>query len=1286
MKTTFLKLLTLTLVITVSQFAHADVKRSYGPGQLTSSLITCTAQDSMGYIWIGTEHGLNRFDGTNFAVYYNNEQNPTSLLSNSVRTMFCDREGRLWIGLLTGMQMYDPATDSFRTVTFPRISYIPNISHIMQLESGKILMIASRLGIYELDTDNMTAHRLNDITNLCGTDHMSHFMEDSHGRLWLASAENGIFCMEKDRKTVHQYLSGKSSEEVTSRISANRTGIITAAYGGHVWMFDELNDNFVQLEQPADIYLDVRDIILRDSGEMLIASYNEGLWKIDEKNRMTCLESDDHNLVSLMEDREGNLWCGYFHKGVTMTPPETSVKDFEYISLEQGAVTSLLKDSEENLYIGSQGGTISIYGNDGRLTDLIEFEGAPMCLYEDCDGNIWTGLDYNGVRILSPSSETWKSIPELKNMSVRSVMEDSKGLIYIGTLGKGIWCYDKDTGQCSQLSTDDPENFRLLRNSYINRLFIDSRERLWIGHFLGASCFDLKTGRFLDIATDKVLNISVGYALEEDEDGTIWIGTNNGLFAWNEASLDYTRYTIDNGLSSNMICGLAKDRDGNIWCSTFNGVNCIMSESRDIISFNTGNTTFGKEYVQRAYYSDGERIYFGDGEGVTHFAPPISTDNIERDVLLTNIYVGPNRVNRSALDMNRNISLSYSQNTFTLEFSSMAIRDADNIRFSYRLRELDDSWHMTRYGINQITYNSLHPGTYTLEVCTAENGFISPARQWKIRIGQPWYRSLGANIFYLLILAGMILLTIFTVNKRKNKAINEQRLKYYVNIAHEVRSPMVMIINPIEKLLKKSSDPEIKRGLITMKRNSERVIRMLDSFLDVRKIDSGQMALQLRDTDMVKLVAESLGAFAYEADKRGILIDFEHPSEIMTCKVDPYNMDSVISNLITNALKHTPDGGEINVSLSMDREKGYLEIRITDNGCGIEDKNIEKIFGRFYQVPDNQVSGEKGFGIGLNLCRMLVEMHDGSITAANRADGKTGAVFTVRIPAGTGTGTVQDTAVENVVHTFISDTSDMNWKEKKTRTKTTNRILIIEDDEEICRYLEDSLSDSYKIHSVRDGNSGLQKALAELPDLIISDVMLPGTDGLQIVKRIKNNSNTTHIPVVLLTSKADINDRLTGLEYGADAYMVKPFNIEELELTIDNLLKNRQRVKGKYSGSFQEDRIRTIDIKSNSDRLMEKIMKVINDNLDNPDLKVEMLAEEVGLSRAQLHRRVKEMTGISTGEFIRNIRLKKAAELLAEKKTNISQVAYMVGFSSQTHFSTAFRKFYGISPTEHINR
>lgn len=1183
------------------------------------------------------------------------------------------------------MQMYDPQTDSFRTVEFPNISYIPNISHIMQLSSGKIWMIAARLGIYELNTEKMTAHRVNNITNLCKTDHLNHFLEDAHERLWLASENDGIFCFEKGHETFRQYFSD-NREEPATRLALNRTGIVTAAYAGRIWLFDEVNHQFVPLDQPSELFLDVRDMFLRENGEMLVATYNEGIWKVDEENKRIVRESSDPNPVCLMEDREGNLWCGYFHKGVQMSaPPKTDI-GFEHLNPGHGAVTAIYKDSDNNLHVGSLDGTISIVKSSGAVTDMAALNGMPTCFFEDSKGTLWVGVDFGGITMINRRNNSRIRIPELNHMRVMTITEDSRGIIYIGTLGNGIWTYDSSSRKCEKLSGYDPENFKLLRNSYINKLFIDSKDRLWIGHFLGASCYDIEKREFLNIATDPTLNISVGYALEEADDGSIFIGTNNGLFIWSDDSRTYSRHTVNDGLSSNMICGLAKDIEGDIWCSTFKGINCIRKEAGNAIDITISNSISGKEYVQKSYYSDGERIYFGDENGITHFTPPIITQNIERKVYLTNIYVGTQRQN--VTENTNDITLTYDQNTFTLEFSSFAIRDAENIRFSYRLSDLDPEWHMTRQGINQITYNNLRPGTYTLDICTLENGFQSPASQWKIKIRQPWYKSVAANVSYIMLAIALVFLVAFTFRRQKRQRINEQRLRYYVNIAHEVRSPMVMVINPIEKLLKTHDDPETIHALNTIKRNSERIIRMLNRFLDIRKIDKGQMTLQMKETDLVSLVKNSLGAFAYEAESRKITIDFEHPLEQIICSVDPHHIDSVISNLLMNALKHTPDRGEINVKLNMSSEYGFIELIVTDSGPGIEDKNLEAIFRRFFQVSEDNNSTHKGFGVGLNLCQMLVEMHNGSITASNRTDGRSGAVFTVKLPF-VHTATFSDTTTETsdkMVHTFISTASDGSLKDRKSRVKTTNRILIIEDDEEILMFLKESMSPLYKVMTSNDGDIGLQKALTELPDLIISDVIMPGTDGFQIVKRIKNNPNTTHIPVVLLTSKADMSDRLKGIEYGADAYIVKPFNIDELHLTIENLLKNRQRIKGKYSGSFQEDKIKTIEIKGNSDKLMEKILKVVNDNLDNPDLKVEMLAEEVGLSRAQLHRRIKEMTGISTGEFIRNIRLKKAAELLSEKKINISQVAYMVGFSSQTHFSTAFRKYYGISPTEYINK
>lgn len=893
-----------------------------------------------------------------------------------------------------------------------------------------------------------------------------------------------------------------------------------------------------------------------------------------------------------------------------------------------------------------------------------------------------------GLHLLDRKTGSLKSIPELKHASLKTIIEGQDRKLYIGTQGDGIWTYDLNTGSCRKFTSSNPENYKLLRNSYINKLYIDSKNRLWIGHFLGASCLDLNTGLFLEISTDATLNASVGYALEEGSDGTIWIGTNNGLFSWKDSERAYEQITMKDGLTSNMICGIVGDEDGNIWCSTFRGINRLTADRGSVTSYYTSNGTSRQEYIQGIYSEGNRTIYFGDSKGITFFTPPIDMESKERDVVVTNIQIGNQNFSPYAFLQDGNtLQLTYEQNTIAIDVATMAIRDAGNIRFRYRLSGLDEEWYTTGYGENRITYNRLPSGKYTLEICPEENSELSPVKTLRIEIKRPWYRSVTAYSIYISLIAAVIVLSGMGVRRKRKEEANEKKLRYYVNMAHEIRSPMVMILNPIEKLLNNTDDPRTSNTLHTIKRNCIRVIRLMNHFLDIQKLDKGDMQLNRRETDMVKTIKEVLETFTYEAEKRKIQIDFEHPLDKMNFNVDPDHIDTMMSNLVTNALKYTPDGGNITVRLEMSAEYGNIEISVIDTGTGINEKEIDKVFRRFYQTSNKQYTSTRGFGIGLNLCQMLAELHGGIIKVENRTD-RSGSIFTIVIPSGIASSSesLDTDNLHKITTTRMTDAADKSKREKKPRVKSSERILIIDDDDEIRQYIEDTLSPFYKVLTANDGDSGIRKALTEKPDLIISDIVMPGTDGFQLVKRIKNNSNTTHIPVMLLTSKADINDRMAGIEHGADAYIVKPFNIDELHLTIENLLKNRQRIKGVYSGSFQEDKIKTIDIKGNSDKLMEKIMKVINDNLDNPELKVERLAEEVGLSRAQLHRRIKEMTGISTGEFIRNIRLKKAADLLSENKINISQVAYMVGFSSQTHFSTAFRKFYGISPTEHINK
>ncbi len=1315
-----------TLIIYFALLAvpsRAVESRLLGSGQLSSNLITATVQDQHGFVWIGTEYGLNRFDGLHTTEYLHHEHDSLSIMSNSVRTLHCDREGNLWIGYQNGLQRFDAESETFHRVTFNDTEYTPNVSDIVQLQSGRIWLIVARLGLFELDTETMTAHTLHKVTELCGTDHINEVYQDARQRIWISTVEKGIFCINEECTRVENYHLGKPGDDISGVFSENRNGVVIAAIYGKVWMFDEVHRQFVALDHPKECFLDTYDLLQRKNGDFLIATFRHGLWRIDEEHQRlerlvidfpNSLNTDKVNPVTLMEDREENLWCGCFQRGVALIPSSPSTFGFWDMArlesstyrIDHGAVTAIFCEHDNSLWCGMQDGSLFHLNKKGEMLQRFDLGADISSIYVDKRGTLWAGVGYEGVCRIDRHTGRTRYIESSRHNRIKSIVEGADGRLYAGLLGGGVYYLTPSGAIVSLTESLSAEQASHLRNSYINKLFIDSKKRLWIGHYLGVACFDTIENRFVDVATDPLLNASICYALIESRDGSIWIGTNNGLFVWNEQYGRYERYTTDNGLSSNMICGLAEDHAGDIWCSTFRGINRLNIQDNRIVSYYVGNGAAKREYLRGSYDSDGTSIFYGDSYGITSFTPPIPHRSIHRKVILSRMFLGDQpvtsatrtrsgkRISERPLAETDQITLPHNQSTFTLEFSTMAMREAENLRFRYRLAGLGSEWNTTPQGQYHITYDHLRPGNYTLDVYADEDGVLSAARRIRIRITHPWYATLPAYALYAVLILSVGSLIIGNIRRRRSEEINQTKLKFYVNIAHEIRSPMVMVLNPIEWLLKRTSDRESVQALQTMQRNTRRIVRLLNQFLDIRKLDSGEMHLEYRELDLIALTSELIANFSYQAEKRNIRLRFEHPAEAMRLLMDSNHFETILSNLITNALKFTPDGGEITTQLSFNTESGWIELRVSDTGPGIDEKEQERIFDRFYQINDTQSNTTRGFGIGLNLCRMLAELLGGTITADNRREGH-GAIFTVRLPlllAVNGASEEEKKAGETALpatersQAFLTDSLTRPKRERTIRAKSTQKILVIDDDEEIRLYLEASLSHAYKILTAKDGDEGIHRALTELPDLIVSDVLMPGLNGLQLLKRIKSNPNTNHIPTILLTSKAEQSDRIEGLEYGADGYVAKPFLIEELQTLIDNLLKNRQRLRGKFSGAHQEDKIKEVELKANSDVLMERVMKIINDHLDNPELKVEMLAEEVGLSRAQLHRRLKELTGISSGEFIRNIRLKKAAELLAERKVNISQVAYMVGFSSQTHFSTAFRKFYGVSPTEYLNR
>lgn len=1012
---------------------------------------------------------------------------------------------------------------------------------------------------------------------------------------------------------------------------------------------------------------------------------------------------------TLFEDRFGNIWFGCDYSGLLMLPKNPMPFRFWEMSgqLSNGPVTALYHDRTGSIWCAVEGNGLFRLNENGETEAHIATPQSVTAICEDSRGNFWVGIHSMGLYAVDRTRGTLQCRYAMRgSFPVRSIVEDDRGRLYVSITGEGLLCYDIATGAKELITVDTRPSNENLMNYWMTALCYTRSGRLYTGHFGGVSCYDPQQSDFVPMARIPELRQSAVYALTEARDGTIWIGTNLGLFHYRPATDEIDSFTTADGLSSDMVGSVVEDESGCIWCGTLQGINQIDPRTRRITRYFTGNGLIDHSYVWGVYATDGSgRLYLAGDTGITSFVPAdIREPELDREVVLTNLLVkgrpvtmqsrsGGQPVIRQKMTEVDRIRLSHADNTFTIFVSTLDFRDASNVSYQYRLKELGSDWEQTQPGENRIQYHHLPPRDYTLQLRAFENGACSPVKSVSIHISPPWYQTTVAKILYGLCLLALGYQLLLTMKRRRREELNEAKLKLFIDISHEIRSPMTLIISPLEQLLKRGGDRETMSLLQTMYRNANRILRLVNQLLDVRKIDKGQLSIRCSESDLVAFVREVAEAFREQAGQKRIALEFVPEVAELPVWIDRNHFDKVLVNLLSNAFKYTPEAGTITIRIAAGcdpKENGplrrYALLTVSDTGVGLDEKEFEKIFDRFYQGQANRATRPIGFGIGLNLCRMLVQLHHGTIVAHNNAEGP-GSCFEVRLPLGS----------EHLAQAERDETKSAGERQavavvpaatpraaRAEKRKTNYRVLVIDDDEELNHFLCANLSAIYKVESAVNGAEGWKKAVTLQPDAIVSDVRMPEIDGLQLLKMLKTNGNTNHIPVILLTSQTEAADRISGIDKGADGYLSKPFNLEELEAMIASLIANRIRLKGKYSGAQTPDgRIKSRELQGNDDALMERIMQVINALLEKPEFNVEMLARETGLSRTQLHRKMKELTGMSSSDFIRNLRLRQAAALLQHADVNITQVAYAVGFTSQSHFSTAFKRLYGLSPSEY---
>ena len=1300
----------ISLILCASMLFSAfgqSVKILDSDGILSSSSINDVLQSRDGSIWIATDNGVNCYDGVRVKVYKHQSGNLWTLADNLARKVFEDRDGNIIAATQFGLQFYDPLTDSFA----PALSFSDgsmhygNVNEIVQRKNGDIWISGNDLAkVVTNGPDGPCLERLNLSIPTVLTEYM---IEDARGRMWVSKFNDGVYRVNDDGSSRHYFFPERWANATTFGLDSQ--GVLYAGVRDlGLARFDEARDEFVIMDIEEFKGTAIMCIYDLKDGTLCIGTNERGAFLFNpssgEVSRMVMndipFDPAKLSIHSVMKDNQGNIWLGAYRKGLIMLPVKRN--NFRYIGskaqisnlIGSGCVTSLLIDNGNKLWVGTDNdGMYVLSPNNTRLAHVGLENGAPgniMGLIQGPDGRIWFGSANEGLWSANAGNYTLskQSHPD-KEMSVQSLAIDERGLIWMATLGDGIQCFDSRSGKWIDTSETDEAV-----NAWTGDVLIMSKGDLAVATYNGINILDISDPENVR-PVSHYLTGRIVYSLLE-LDGKLYGGTTNSIFIIDfDNNETITRYTAEDGLPDSSVNDMRVDDLGKIWLSTNSGLASFYPETGYVARFYAGDGLQGNEFSINASTTGlNGMLFFGGTGGITCFYP---SDIVESQPAWNARITGVSLPDGSIVqpDSDNVYSLKYNTRTCIIEFATAEYNASDGTTFSYSIDS--GPWNSVSRGSSNITMNNLNPGRYNISIRAESNGVRSQPTSIVIKVLHPWWGTTFMKLLYILL--GLAVIGMLGTQKIKQfrdreemkrhiqaEELNASKLQFFLNLSHEIRSPLTLIEGPLHKLRESDSDPERQYQYQQISNSTRRILNLVNQMLDINKIENGQMKMHFAATPMVDLVSGVCDLFRDIASQKNVLIDFRYSGSKETeAWVDPTQFDKILVNLLSNAVKFSPEDSRITVTLSNDGNNAKIEVK--DEGPGMDQEDLEKVFERFYQA--GKQSG--GTGIGLNLSRMLAQLHHGSIKAANNTDGP-GSTFTVTIPLGNAhlsrdemdsTPASADVRETGIFIPAIASAPRETVEKNVVRHRKT--VLLVEDDVNIRQYVAHELSRDFYISECANGKQALDIILRDNPDLVISDIMMPEMDGYTLCKKIRKNINVNSTPVILLTAKAGEEEEIAGLETGADAYITKPFNIELLRKTALNLISGRELLKVSYSErQVETEKIVTDPISTPDERLLDRVMKVINANLDNPRLTVEMVAEEVGISRVHLHRKLKELTNQTSRDFIRNVRLSKAAEMLTEKKYAISELSEVVGFSSPASFATAFKNLYGVSPSEYV--
>jgi signal transduction histidine kinase/ligand-binding sensor domain-containing protein/DNA-binding response OmpR family regulator len=1341
----FLGSLVITYLNAGAQTGHINFTSLSTRDGLLSNSVNAILKDRYGLMWFATDDGLNKFDGTNFTVYRYRPGDSTSLRTNEVLALHEDKSGNLWIGTSGGgLSLYDRQKDHFLhypvktgTATLTGSDVIRGICSDYR---GKI-WIAQFEGLYMLDpvTQSISQYLLPEKTTLLS------IYADSKQRIWIAT-DNGLFLYNVRTNTFRLYENNKKDP---SSLPVNNIRALAEDKWGNIWVGTSTGVSRLKSDESGFIHYrylsgtEINCIAGDDQGLLWVGSSN-GLYVYNiQAGTYSVFTDENRNHQSLTSkwvrclyiDKQGIYWFGTNQGGICKYDKNLNLFNLTLSNSFQGnraniaVITALAENRNGQVLIGTDGN--GLYEYDRKKEQVypvnLPVKNMPvnslsvMTLLRTKTNKLYIGTYSQGLIIADQQTGAYKRLvkgPGLNDLTSNDIFclfEDSKGNIWIGSNGDGIVVMNNDRviARYSPLPRGNDVT-RLPINGYIRAIEEDANGNIWIGtHGGGIAVYEPATGKWT-IYTQENSRLPGNkiQCLHRDSKGKMWIGTFSGLAAFEPDKHLFTSFSEKDGLQNTMIYQIVEDATGKLWLSTNTGISRFDTGKKNFWNFTHMNGLQNSNFVRGAglRLTDGE-LLFGGLEGFNHFYPNRLTVNRNvPQVILTDLKISNKSVPagndapiKEHISVAGEIRLNYKQN-FALSFVGLNYTIPKQNHYAYKLDGFDKDWNYVGTA-NMASYTNLDPGEYTFRVKAGNNdgAWSTNDTTIKIYVKPPFWRTTYAYIFYALAIGGLLLYSRYRgLSKlRKKFALEQERqevkrlqeldrmkLKFLTNLSHDFRTPISLIMGPVDQLIEGEITPGKLDKLNMIRRNARRLLNLVNQLLDFRKMEEHELKLQLAKGEFISFLKEVTESFRDMSERKNIRFTFKTCIDRLDVFFDRDKTERILFNLLSNAFKFTLAGGHITVDLqkaesSDDQEQTWVWINVTDTGIGIPEDKKDLIFDRFFQNDTSTSILNQGTGIGLSITREFIKLHGGKIQVESEP-GK-GCAFTIQIPLKRAheTAVAEQPLVQKEPDAMNIEPAALPVEQQESSVTDALRILLVEDNDDFRFYLKDNLRSRYKVIESVNGKDGWQKALSQHPQLIVSDISMPEMDGIELIKKIKSDKRTSHIPVILLTAMTGHEQQIIGLETGANDYITKPFNFEVLHAKIKNLLQLQSTMQSTYSKQLKLIAPEVV-IDSPDEKLLTEIVSYLEKNLTNPQLSVENLSKQIGMSRSTLYTKLLELTGETPVEYIRSYRLGKAVALMGKGNLTISEIAYQVGFTTPNYFAKSFKVKFNMLPSEFI--